>query len=88
MLKQASRELLLAQASDWPFILRAGTSPDYARKRVKDHVLRFTRIYERLTAGQLDEDWKSFLVNKQPPRMLFSAGAAERKHRSLRLSAL
>jgi 1,4-alpha-glucan branching enzyme len=57
MLKQAGRELLLAQASDWPFILRAGTSPDYARKRVKDHVLRFTRIYEQLTAGQLDEEW-------------------------------
>ncbi|MGH7951421.1 MAG: glycoside hydrolase family 57 protein, partial [Limisphaerales bacterium] len=33
-LKQAARELLLAQASDWPFILRAGTSPDYARRRV------------------------------------------------------
>jgi 1,4-alpha-glucan branching enzyme len=57
MLKQAGRELLLAQASDWPFILRAGTSPDYARKRVKDHVLRFTRIHEQLTAGQLDEEW-------------------------------
>jgi 1,4-alpha-glucan branching enzyme len=57
MLKQAARELLLAQASDWPFILRSGTSPDYARKRVKDHVLRFTRIYEQLTAGQLDEEW-------------------------------
>ena len=57
MLKQAARELLLGQASDWPFILRAGTSPDYARKRVKDHVLRFTRIYEQLTAGQLDEEW-------------------------------
>ena len=24
-LRQAARELLLAQASDWPFILRAGT---------------------------------------------------------------
>jgi 1,4-alpha-glucan branching enzyme len=57
MLKQAGRELLLAQASDWPFILRAGTSPDYARKRVKDHVLRFTRIYEQLTTNQLDEEW-------------------------------
>ena len=57
MLKQAARELLLGQASDWPFILRAGTSPDYARKRVKDHVLRFTRMYEQLTAGQLDEEW-------------------------------
>ena len=26
-LQQAGRELLLAKASDWPFILRTGTSP-------------------------------------------------------------
>jgi 1,4-alpha-glucan branching enzyme len=57
MLKQAARELLLAQASDWPFILRTGTSPDYARKRVQDHLLRFTRIYEQLTTAQLDPEW-------------------------------
>jgi 1,4-alpha-glucan branching enzyme len=24
---------------------------------VKDHVLRFTRIYEQLTAGQLEPEW-------------------------------
>jgi 1,4-alpha-glucan branching enzyme len=57
MLKQAARELLLAQASDWPFILRMGTSSEYARKRVKEHLLRFTRIYEQLTAAQLDQEW-------------------------------
>ena len=57
MLKQAARELLLAQASDWPFILRTGTSPGYARKRVKEHLLRFTRLYEQLTTGDLDPEW-------------------------------
>jgi len=57
MLKQAARELLLAQASDWPFILRTGTSPDYARRRVKEHLLRFTRIHEQLTSGHLDPEW-------------------------------
>ncbi|HYG34539.1 MAG TPA: 1,4-alpha-glucan branching protein domain-containing protein, partial [Clostridia bacterium] len=56
-LRQAGRELLLAQASDWPFILRTGTSPDYARKRVKSHLLRFTRLYEQLTRSLLDEVW-------------------------------
>lgn len=56
-LSQASRELLLAQASDWPFILRTETSPDYARKRVKDHLLRFTTLYEQLTSGQVDDGW-------------------------------
>ncbi len=54
-LRQAARELLLAQASDWPFILRAGTSPDYARRRVKDHLLRFLALHEQLTETQVDE---------------------------------
>src|SRR6266516_3578990 len=56
-LKQAARELLLAQASDWPFILRTGTSPDYARKRVKDHLLRFIALHEQLTTTRVDEPW-------------------------------
>src|SRR6185437_7802889 len=54
-LKQAARELLLAQSSDWPFILRTGTSPEYARKRVKDHLLRFLALYEQLMASDVDE---------------------------------
>ncbi|HXT42215.1 MAG TPA: 1,4-alpha-glucan branching protein domain-containing protein [Candidatus Angelobacter sp.] len=56
-LKQAARELLLAQASDWPFILRTGTSPDYARKRVRDHLLRFLALHEQLTTTRVDEAW-------------------------------
>jgi 1,4-alpha-glucan branching enzyme len=56
-LQQAARELLLAQASDWPFILRAGTSPDYARRRVKDHLLRFIALHDQLTATSVDEKW-------------------------------
>jgi 1,4-alpha-glucan branching enzyme len=56
-LKQAARELLLAQSSDWPFILRTGTSPDYARKRVKDHLLRFIALHEQLTSTSVDEKW-------------------------------
>jgi 1,4-alpha-glucan branching enzyme len=56
-LKQAARELLLAQSSDWPFILRTGTSPDYARKRVKDHLFRFIALHEQLTSTSVDEHW-------------------------------
>jgi 1,4-alpha-glucan branching enzyme len=54
-LQQAGRELLLAQSSDWPFILRTNTSPDYARKRVKDHLLRFISLHEQLTSTKVDE---------------------------------
>jgi len=55
-LKQAARELLLAQASDWPFMIRSGTSPDYARARVDEHLLRFTLLYEQLSSGFINEE--------------------------------
>ena len=56
-LKQAARELMLAQSSDWPFILRTGTSPDYARNRVRDHLLRFIALHDQLTSTHVDESW-------------------------------
>ena len=56
-LKQAARELLLAQSSDWAFIMKTGTTVQYAVKRTKDHLLRFTRIYEQIKAGRIDETW-------------------------------
>ncbi|MCL4176778.1 MAG: DUF1957 domain-containing protein [Verrucomicrobia bacterium] len=56
-LNQAARELMLAQASDWPFILRTGTNPEYARRRVKDHLLRFIALHEQLTVTGIHEDW-------------------------------
>jgi 1,4-alpha-glucan branching enzyme len=56
-LRLAAQELLLAQSSDWPFILRTGTSPEYARKRVKDHLLRFLSLYEQLAGGQIKESF-------------------------------
>lgn len=58
--KQAARELLLAQSSDWAFIMKTGTMVPYAVKRTKDHIMRFTKIYEQTMAGHIDE---SFLSN-------------------------
>ena len=37
-LNQAARELMLAQSSDWAFIMRTGTTVPYATKRTNDHV--------------------------------------------------
>jgi 1,4-alpha-glucan branching enzyme len=53
-LKQAARELLLAQASDWPFILRNDTHSEYARRRVEQHLVSFNALYDQLMAGQID----------------------------------
>ena len=58
-LKQAARELLLAQSSDWAFIMRTGTTVQYAVKRTKDHLLRFNRLYDQIQSGQIDEPWLS-----------------------------
>jgi 1,4-alpha-glucan branching enzyme len=54
-LNQAARELLLMQASDWPFIMRTGTTVPYARRRLNEHILRFDRLYHELGAGQVSE---------------------------------
>ena len=41
VMKQALRELLLSQSSDWSFILRAGTTTDLAKDRIDRHLNRF-----------------------------------------------
>ncbi len=56
-LNQAARELLLAQSSDWPFIMKTGTVVSYAHKRFKDHIARFTRLYEAIKSGSIDEPY-------------------------------
>jgi len=63
-LNQALRELLLAQSSDWAFIMGTGTHTSYAVKRTKDHLLRFARLYEDIKAGAIDEGWLSDIEYK------------------------
>jgi 1,4-alpha-glucan branching enzyme len=56
-LNQAARELLLAQASDWAFIMSRGTVVEYAVKRTNDHLGRFTKLYDELLGGRIDPGW-------------------------------
>ena len=46
LLKQAARELLLSQSSDWSFILRAGTTTELAKERIKRHIDRYWKLVE------------------------------------------
>ena len=59
VLKQLARELLLAQSSDWAFLMKTGTAKHYATKRVTDHLLRFNRLWEQFNAGNVDEGFLS-----------------------------
>jgi 1,4-alpha-glucan branching enzyme len=59
-LDQAARELLLAQSSDWAFIMKTGTMVDYAVRRTKEHILRFLRLHDQVRGGNIDEPWLSY----------------------------
>jgi 1,4-alpha-glucan branching enzyme len=50
-----ARELLLAQSSDWAFLMKTGTATEYATRRTGEHILRFTRLYEMLMEDKKDE---------------------------------
>lgn len=63
-LKQAARELYLAQSSDWAFIMHTGTMVPYAVKRTKEHILNFTQLYEELMNNRLDEDFLRSLESR------------------------
>ena len=56
-LNQAARELLLAQSSDWAFIMKTGTMVSYANLRTVTHINNFNRIYNDINNGKLDESW-------------------------------
>lgn len=63
-LNQALRELLLAQSSDWAFIMKTGTVVSYAVRRTKDHLYRFTRLYQEIKENRIDFGWLSDIEYK------------------------
>lgn len=60
-LQQAVRSLLLAQASDWPFMMKAGTTTAYAHKRVTDHLARFNYLHDCIRKNRINERYLSAL---------------------------
>ena len=57
VLKQLARELLLAQASDWAFLMKAGTAQKYATNRTIDHLARFNRLHDQFVTNGVDEEY-------------------------------
>lgn len=53
---QAVRELLLAQASDWPFLVTTGQAADYATERFRTHAMRFRRALDLARRGTPDDE--------------------------------
>ena len=66
--RQLARELLLAQASDWAFLMRTGTGREYATRRTHDHLDRFNRLHDELHAGHIET---AFLENCEQSDNIF-----------------
>lgn len=60
-LNQAVRSLLLAQASDWPFILKSGTTVEYAKKRITDHLARFNYLHDAIRKNRINDRYLTAL---------------------------
>ena len=60
LLQTMGRELLLLEASDWPFVISTGTAQDYAEQRLREHYDAFMVLVSFLNivgqGGRLDSE--------------------------------
>ena len=61
MYNQYLRELLMAQSSDWAFIMHSQTAQQYAEQRVREHLANMAVIFEQVTSQALDIAWLAAL---------------------------
>ena len=52
---QAARELLLAQASDWAFMMKTGNASEFARRKFTVHMRNFFGLHAEITSGKIQE---------------------------------
>jgi 1,4-alpha-glucan branching enzyme len=83
-LNQAARELLLAQSSDWAFIMTRGSMAPYAVRRTKEHLLRFRKLYDMLQENRVHEEWLGELEGKDNlfPRLDYRVYRADHRFAS------
>ena len=65
-LNQAARELMLAQSSDWAFLMTNRAAAPYAEKRTRTHLHRFTRLYNMIRSGNLDDGYVGRIFGLNP----------------------
>ena len=53
-LNQCARQLMLAQSSDWPFLMSTGTAEGYATRRFNDLIGRFSNLLGQVRSGRID----------------------------------
>jgi 1,4-alpha-glucan branching enzyme len=53
-------------ASDWPFIMNTQTVVPYAIRRINEHLLNFTHVYDALSQRNMGTEWLTVLEKKHP----------------------
>lgn len=61
---QMERELLLAQSSDWTFLITTQTAKEYATSRLKEHIHNFFSLEGMVRTGKVDQDYLNRLEDK------------------------
>lgn len=64
ILRQAAKELMLAQASDWPFMITKNTTVAFGVKQVSEHIDNFWKLIDMAAKNFIDEHLLSTLENK------------------------
>ena len=75
-LDQAARELLLAQASDWAFMIHSGTMADYGTRRTRSHLHRLYDLGLHVESGDVDDAALQMIENRDSIFAGISAAAA------------
>lgn len=63
-INQYFRELLLAQSSDWAFMMHNGSNQSYAEKRVHEHLENMTCLYHQIIQNAVDSAWLDGIQSK------------------------
>ena len=53
-LRQAAREVLLLESSDWPYMVAKDRARDYANERFRNHLERFNALADALETGRVE----------------------------------
>jgi 1,4-alpha-glucan branching enzyme len=64
LLNQLARELLLAQSSDWAFLVATKTAREYAEKRTREHISNFYLLHDGLLSNNIDTSFLEQIENK------------------------
>jgi len=66
LLQQMMRELLLLEASDWPFLIHTGQAAEYAHQRYREHADNFENLARALQEGRAPDGLEELEARDNP----------------------